>query len=103
MVWSLKGSSAILVENNIFQQTTAPIMMGATTGTAILYNFSLDDFYTASPTFTASSILQIIMQVIILIFFEGNNFVVGPWGDDSWGSTTQVTLIPKYVSRLVCW
>jgi len=34
-----------LVENNIFQHITAPIMMGPSMGSVLAYNYSIDDYY----------------------------------------------------------
>jgi hypothetical protein len=41
--------TALLVENNIFQHVTAPLVgQGASTGSVLGYNFSVDDNYTAA-------------------------------------------------------
>ncbi|HYL16391.1 MAG TPA: right-handed parallel beta-helix repeat-containing protein [Terriglobales bacterium] len=39
-------SSDNLVENNIFQHVTAPILMGNSSGTVVSYNFTTNDYYT---------------------------------------------------------
>jgi hypothetical protein len=87
----MEVTSGVLIENNIFQQTTAPIMFGAGTGNVVDYNLSLDDYYTSSPTYTQSAYYAHNAGNEMNLF-EGNNFVVGPWGDDSWGSSTQTTI-----------
>ncbi len=35
----------ILVENNIFQHVTAPILIGATSGSVFAYNYDIDNYY----------------------------------------------------------
>lgn len=87
----LEETSGNLIENNIFQQTTAPIMFGAGTGNVIDYNYSLDDYYTSPPAYAQSAYFAHNAGNNMNLF-EGNNLVVGPWGDDSWGSSTQTTL-----------
>jgi hypothetical protein len=88
----MEVTSNVLIENNIFQQTTAPIMFGAGTGNVIGYNFSLDDYYTGGSGQFAQSVYHSHNAGNEMNLFEGNNLVIGPWGDDSWGSSTQTTL-----------
>jgi hypothetical protein len=88
----MQTASGAVVENNIFQQTTAPIVVsGSTTGSAFTYNFSLNDYYTASPDYVGGLFFSHSAGNEMNLF-EGNNFVVGPWGDDIHGSSDQVTL-----------
>jgi hypothetical protein len=43
-------SADSLVENNIFQKVTAPLMMNAScSGCVLAYNFSINDYYTGGP------------------------------------------------------
>jgi len=51
------ASSDSLFENNIFQHVTSPQMInGACSGCVIAYNYSIDDFETASPIFLYNSL-----------------------------------------------
>lgn len=87
----MENNSGALVENNIFQQVTAPIMVGGgNTGNVFSYNFSLNDVYTPATYAQAAYYSHNAGNNFNL--FEGNNFVLGPWGDDVHGTTDQVTL-----------
>jgi hypothetical protein len=45
------GATSVLIQNNIFQHVTAPVVeQGAATGNVIAYNFAVDDNYTAAGT-----------------------------------------------------
>jgi hypothetical protein len=44
-----------LVENNIFQHITAPMMNAGGTGTVFGYNYAIDDYYGVNPTWQQSS------------------------------------------------
>lgn len=85
-------ASGVLIENNIFQQTTAPIMFGAGSGNVIDYNLSLDDYYTGGSGQFAQAAYLSHNAGNEMNLFEGNDLVFGPWGDDTWGSSTQTTL-----------
>ncbi|MGA8088014.1 MAG: hypothetical protein WCA10_11955 [Terracidiphilus sp.] len=85
-------SSGALVENNIFQQVTTPIMFGQGSGHVISFNFNIDVNYSCGggcPTYgngaysshNAGSEMNL---------FEGNDFF-GIWGDDAWGASDQNT------------
>jgi hypothetical protein len=80
-------SSGTLVENNIFQQATIPIMFGQGTGHVIDYNYSIYSNYAGSsfqsPYFGHSGGNQ-------MVLWEGNNFL-GIWTDDVHGSTATGT------------
>jgi hypothetical protein len=41
-------SSDCLVENNIFQHVTTPLMVGNSSGSVFAYNFSIDNYYTVA-------------------------------------------------------
>jgi hypothetical protein len=43
------GANDNLIENNIWQRRTSPFVRDGTTGSVYGYNFSIDDFYNASP------------------------------------------------------
>lgn len=85
-------ASGVLIENNIFQQTTNPVMFGTGTGNVVDYNLSLDDYYTAGSGQFAQAAYYSHNAGNEMNLFEGNDFVTGPWGDDTWGSSTQTTL-----------
>jgi hypothetical protein len=80
-------ASGLLVENNIFQQVTTPIMFGAGTGNVIGYNFSINSNYLdpyvqqAYTSHNAGNNFNL---------FEGNDFL-GIAADDAWGTSTQNT------------
>jgi len=82
-------SSAFLVENNIFQQVTNPLMFGQGSGAVVGYNFSIDDIYTGSASFAAAA-YSVHNAGNEMNLFEGNNFL-GIWADDAWGSSTQAS------------
>jgi hypothetical protein len=88
----VETASASLIENNIFQQTTAPVMFGAGSGNVVDYNLALDDYYTGGSGQYTQAAYAAHNAGNEMNLFEGNNFVVGPWADDSWGSSTQTTL-----------
>lgn len=81
------SSSAFLVENNVFQQTTAPIMFGAGTGTVIGYNFTIDNQFGnqyLNPMFDGHNAGN------EMNLYEGNS-TQGIWTDNGWGSSNQQT------------
>lgn len=82
-------SSGYLVENNIFQQVTAPIISGQGSGGVIGYNFSIGNIYTGAtnwmnPSYSSHNAGN------EMNLFEGNNFN-GLSGDDAWGASDQET------------
>ena len=90
------GTSQLLVENNIFQQVTFPVMFGQGSGSVISYNLGIDDVYTASASFLmgadASHNAGSEMNL-----WEGNVFT-GIMADDAWGSSDQSTLFRNMLS-----
>lgn len=65
-------SSDSLVENNIFQHITGPQMINAAcSGSVIGYNYSIDNFYTASPTWMMGSV-HLHAGGIDFMLLEGN-------------------------------
>jgi hypothetical protein len=60
-----------LVENNIFQHITSPIMMGPSMGAVFAYNFSIDDYY-----YVAAWLIQSVFgghdAGVLYNLFEGN-------------------------------
>ena len=83
-------SSRILVENNIFQQVTNPIMFGQGSGSVIGYNYSVDNEYGTGVWPQASYYAHNAGSEMNL--WEGNNFF-GIWSDSTtWGSSTTGTL-----------
>ncbi len=44
----IEGASGLLVENNIFQQTTAPVMFGNGAGNVIAYNYTIGNIYSGT-------------------------------------------------------
>jgi hypothetical protein len=82
-------SSGFLVENNIFQQITNPLMFGQGSGAVIGYNLSIDNIYT-TPTDFAQTSYYSHNAGNIMNLWEGNN-MYGIWADDAWGSSAQGT------------
>jgi hypothetical protein len=64
-------ASGVLTENNIFQQTTAPIMFGTGSGCVVGYNFTIDDVYENPNYAIVSSYGHSPGNQMTL--FEGNN------------------------------
>jgi len=82
-----EASSGILVENNIFQQLTAPIMFGQGSGSVIDYNFYIYSNYGGSYVQQAYESHNAGNNFNL---FEGNDFL-GIAADDAWGSSAQNT------------
>ena len=82
-------ASATLVENNIFQQTTNPLMFGTGSGNAIGYNYSTDDV--TSNNYSLQTPYYSHNAGNSMNLWEGNSFI-GIWTDDAWGSSANGTL-----------
>ncbi len=78
-------ASGVLTENNIFQQTTTPIMFGAGTGNVIDYNLSIFSDYTGNYVQQAFAGHNTGNNFNL---FEGNDFL-GIAIDDAWGASAQ--------------
>ena len=85
-----ESTTGLLIENNIFQQLTDPIMTGNTSGSVVDYNFSVDMIYTGGSG-------QFLMPSYYshnagngMNLWEGNNFQVIST-DDEWGSSSTGT------------
>lgn len=85
----LESSSGVLVENNIFQQVTTPLMFGQASGSVVSYNFSIDNPYLTGEWAQTSSAGHNGGNGMNL--WEGNSFF-GIWSDDSWGASPGSTL-----------
>jgi hypothetical protein len=81
--------SGNLVENNIFQQNTNPLMFGAGTGNVVGYNFEIDNVTTSLFSLQTSYYSHNTGNSMNL--WEGNNFI-GVWTDDAWGSSSLGTI-----------
>lgn len=92
-----EASSGILVENNIFQQVTNPLMFGQGSGSVIGYNYSVDDVYGtgtyAQPAYYSHNAGN------AMNLWEGNN-LYGIWADSTWGSSAVGTL---FRNMLIGW
>lgn len=64
-------ASANLIENNIFQHITAPMMNVGATGSVYGYNFSTDDYYTAADWMQSSSYHH--APGVSFLLWEGND------------------------------
>jgi regulation of enolase protein 1 (concanavalin A-like superfamily) len=89
-------SSGFLVENNIFQQVTNPLMFGQGAGAVVGYNFSIGSIYTGSGYFAAGSYASH-NAANDMNLWEGNN-LLGIWVDDAWGSSAQTTYYRNVLS-----
>ncbi len=79
-----------LIENNIFQHVTAPIMFGQSAGTVVGYNYALDNYYTSSVNWLeASSATHNAGNEMNL--FEGNE-LYSIECDTTWGTGGDITL-----------
>lgn len=84
----VEESSAFLIENNIFQQTTIPVILGQASGGVTDYNFSIDDQFAnnflsgAYATHNAGNEFNL---------WEGNN-IPSILADDAWGTSAQQTI-----------
>jgi hypothetical protein len=85
-----EGASASLVENNIFQQVTCPIMAGQCSGCVFGYNFGPDNIFTTPPTYLLSTFAGHNAGNQFDLY-EGNIFS-WIWVDDAWGSSDQTTM-----------
>jgi hypothetical protein len=83
----VEESSGFLIENNIFQQTTAPIMFGQASGAVIGYNFSIDNQFGNNYVNGSYSVHNAGNEMNL---WEGNSFA-SIMADDSWGASTQQT------------
>jgi hypothetical protein len=83
-------SSGFLVENNILQQLTAPIIFGQGSGYVIGYNYSIDNIYTPAPTWLQTSYAGH-SGGDGMGLWEGND-LFGIRTDDLHGTTATITL-----------
>jgi hypothetical protein len=88
------GPSAFDVENNIFEQVTAPIMFGQGSGNVIGYNFMINNQEGATNMGLAYFSHNAGNEMNL---WEGNNFN-GVNSDDSWGASTQGTFFRNMIS-----
>ena len=91
----LEETSDNLIENNIMQQVTNPLMFEQGAGNVMGYNLSLDDIFTSGlqASYTSHDAGN------NMNLWEGNN-LSGIWADDAWGSTNQVT---EFRNKLSGW
>jgi hypothetical protein len=90
-------TSADLVENNIMQQLTNPIMSGNTTGSVVDYNLAIGGVY-VSPNYLQSSYSSHNAGNDMNLY-EGNN-LLNISTDDTWGSSNTETYFRNF---LVAW
>jgi hypothetical protein len=83
----IEESSGILVENNIFQQVTNPLMFGQSSGSVVDYNYSIFSFYNGDYVQQSYESHNAGNEMNL---FEGNDFL-GIQSDDAWGSSAQDT------------
>jgi hypothetical protein len=89
-------ASDILVENNIFQRITGPIEAnGSTIGSVLGYNFSINDYYTASSGWMIGSVLLHSAGANMMLI-EGN-VGAGFGSDNTHGTHNFMTLFRNYM------
>jgi hypothetical protein len=93
----VEESSGALIENNIFQQTTNPLMFGQGTGNVVGYNFSIDNIYSGGSGQFVQASYAGHNAGNAMNLWEGNNFV-GIWSDANWGSNFSSTLFRNMLS-----
>jgi hypothetical protein len=83
----INETSALLVENNIFQQVTNPLMFIQGSGSVVGYNYALDEGFETANGQTSSAGHNAGNSMNL---WEGNNFF-GIWSDIGWGSSSTTT------------
>jgi hypothetical protein len=91
----LDETSGILVENNIFQQQTVPVLSQNSSGSVVAYNFGIDDLFAAAGYLAGAYYNHNAGNEMDL--WEGNNFA-GIWGDAIHGSSPSGTLFRNVLS-----
>jgi hypothetical protein len=89
----LEESSGVLVENNIFQQTVAPLMFGQGSGSVVGYNFGIYNYYTGNgddPPDVMEAASSSHNSGNEMNLWEGNT-MQSIWSDNVWGSSSQTT------------
>ena len=89
-------ASGVLFENNILQQTTAPIMFGTASGNVIGYNFTTNDGFVGSSAIAPSSYGHSPGNQMTL--FEGND-IIGISTDLAHGTTSTGTYFRNLVDN----
>ena len=84
----IEQASGIQIENNIFQQVTAPVMCGDCSGSVIDYNFGVDLLF-GNPSYMTSAFYSHNAGNAMNLW-EGNDWV-GTTQDDTWGSSNTGT------------
>lgn len=97
------GGSDHLVENNIFQGISGPLILNsACSGTVLAYNFDINNYYTGSAGYVNA--MSNLHAPTNMVLFEGN---VGPqiYGDVFHGTSNFITFFRNYLSgnQPVCW
>lgn len=93
-VVELESSSALLIENNIFQQSTNPIMTGNSSGSVIDYNFSVDNIFSGNYLQFSDYSHNAGNEMNL---WEGNNFQT-IWADEEFGSSSQGTIFRNFMA-----
>lgn len=88
-------SSQVVVENNIFQQQSTPVIFQNGSGDVAGYNFTVGNIYDGSPGFMAGSYYSHNGGVEMNLW-EGNN-MNGIWADDIHGASPSGTLFRNMV------
>jgi len=91
-------SSGILVENNIFQQQTIPIVPQNGSGSVVSYNYSIDNIYNGATGYMNAA-YQNHNGGVAMNLWEGNN-LSGIWSDDIHGSGSNGTF---FRNMLIGW
>ncbi len=92
------ASSDVLVENNIFDHVTAPILQEDTTGLVGAYNYAKDDYYIAWDAWQQGSFYHH-HAGDAMVLWEGN-IGVGVYSDDIHGTSNGYTVFRNYLYGL---
>jgi hypothetical protein len=88
-------TSGVVVENNIFHQTTTPIMSGQGAGNVVGYNYSVNNIYNSTFMMFSNYAHNAGNEMNL---WEGNNLNGINCDASSWGSSAQGTFFRNFVN-----
>lgn len=96
----LSEASQVLIENNIFQKTVAPVIFGQGSGSVVGYNLAINDYFTgngSTPPDVTNAANASHNSGNDMNLWEGN-VIQALWSDGSWGSSAQNTYYRNFIS-----
>ena len=90
-------SSDVLVQNNIFQMVSSPVLFNSGEGNVISYNFSINDYYTPDVNWQQNNFSSH-NAAAQMNLWEGNQFEGSIYCDNTWGTSNLVTFFRDRVS-----